>query len=130
MDAFIAASYDLCTQLLPILGAIVLVFLIVLITKVISLVKNYELTLKNANGTIGSIDKSLEKIQKPLDVAVKISGSVDKAHDATLEAIDSAKEYIAKGTETVKAKVQERLNSKATENDEEKEPSPEDIIGD
>lgn len=111
MDAFIESFSKLSTQLLPILGAIALVCLIVILIKIIKTFSKLDVSVDKANNTIDLVDETLEKVQKPLDTAVKISGTVDKAHDATLNAISTAKEFVAKKAIEVKDKVLSSLDN-------------------
>ena len=74
-------------------------------------------------------DRSIEKVQSPLDTAVKISGTVDKAHDATLVAAREAKDFISKNAGEIKDKVVAIINETSEKEDELREPDPEDIIG-
>ncbi|MBR2534160.1 MAG: hypothetical protein IKE50_05210 [Erysipelotrichaceae bacterium] len=129
MDAFILALRDLCKDLLPSLGAASLVCLIVLLIKLIRVMDSVDATLLKTHGTIDLVDKSIEKVQAPLDTAVKVSGTVDRAHDATLEAVKDAKEFVAKSAGEVKERISEIMKESSKETDELKEPSPEDIIG-
>lgn len=118
----------ICAQLLPVLGVVVLILLMVLLYEVIKIVKRVNTTLDKAHLTIDLVDDSLTKVQSPLDTAVKISGTVDKAHDATVKAAKDAREFVVKNTEAVKEKLNEVLTKKEKE-EEVKEPGPEDIIG-
>ena len=92
----------ICAQLLPVLGVVVLILLMVLLYEVIKIVKRVNTTLDKAHLTIDLVDDSLTKVQSPLDTAVKISGTVDKAHDATVKAAKDAREFVVKNTEAVK----------------------------
>ena len=133
MDAFIVAFRNLCNQIMPILGAICLVCVIILLIKLIKVMSSVDATLLKTHGTIDLVDKSIEKVQAPLDTAVKVSGTVDKAHDATIEAAKQASEFVKKNAGEIKEKVMSYINEKKDSNsaneDELKEPSPEDIIG-
>ena len=130
MDAFLLAFKNLCNVLMPILGAVCLVCLIVLLIKLIKLIDNVDVTLLKTHGTIDLVDRSIEKVQTPLDTVAKVSLSVDKAHDATIAAAKDAKEYISKNAGDIKDKVIAIINETPDKVDELKEPSPEDIIGD
>lgn len=110
MDAFIQSFSALSNQLLPILGAICLVFVILLIVKLIKVLTSVEDTLKKSHKTIDLVDESIEKAQAPLDTVVKVSKTVDKAHDVTVEAVGNAKDYIVKSAETIKDKVVTYVN--------------------
>lgn len=129
MDAFILALRDLCKDLLPTLGAACLVCLIVLLVKLIKVMDSVDTTLLKTHGTIDLVDKSIEKVQAPLDTAVKVSGTVDKAHDATLVAAKDVKEFVVKNAGEVKERITEIMKESSKDKDELKEPSPEDIIG-
>ena len=131
MDAFIIAARDLASQLLPTVGLISLIFLIVFLARFTSLVKTLESTVKKTDTTIALVDQSLTKVQAPLDTVVKVSGTVDKAHDATIKAAYDAKDYLSKNADTIKAKVKNFTTTAVSKTSAEdlEDPSPEDIIG-
>lgn len=129
MDAFILAFRNLCNDLIPILGAACLVCLIVLLIKLIKMIENVDLTVLKTHGTIELVDRSIEKVQAPLDTVAKVSSSVDKAHDATVSAVNDAKEFISKNAGEIKDKVISFISEGSEKTDELKEPSPEDLIG-
>ena len=128
MDAFILAFKNLCNDIMPILGAVCLVCLIILLIKLIKMVKDVDITILKTHGTIDLVDKSIEKVQVPLDTVAKVSTSVDKAHDATIVAAKEAKNYIDKNGNTIKEKVLSFIND-ITKKDELKQPDPKDLIG-
>lgn len=125
MDAFIQSFSVLSEQLLPILGAVSLVCVIILILKLIKVLGSLDDTLLKSHGTIDLLDQSIEKVQAPLDTVVKVSNTVDKAHDATVQAVGSAKDYIVKSAETIKDKVVTYVNGE-TKIEELKESNSED----
>ncbi len=130
MDAFILAFRNLCSDLLPILGAICLVCLIILLIKLIKVLSSVDETLLKTHVTIDLVDRSIEKVQAPLDTAVKVSSTVDKAHDAAINAVKEASDFIVSNAGEIKEKVLSYIGSDDEKNaEEEKEPSPEDIIG-
>lgn len=126
MDAFIQSFSILSKQLLPILGAVSLVCLIVLLLKLIKFLGSLDDTVIKSHKTIDLLDQSIEKVQAPLDTVVKVSNTVDKAHDATVQAVDSAKDYIVKSAETIKDKVVTYVNGQ-TNIDETKESNSQDV---
>jgi uncharacterized protein YoxC len=128
MDAFIIAFRDLSRDLIPILGAICLVCVIILLIKLIKVLSSVDDTLLKTHGTIDLVDRSIEKVQAPLDTVVRVSGTVDKAHDATISAAKDAKEFVTKNAGEIKERVLAFIKEEENE-DELKEPSPEDIIG-
>ena len=129
MDAFILAFRNLCNELMPILGAACLVCLIVLLIKLIKVIESIDVTVLKTHGTIELVDRSIEKVQAPLDTVAKVSTTVDKAHDATVSAVKDATEYITKNADEIKDKVMTFISEKTEKVDELKEPSPEDLIG-
>lgn len=120
---------EVCESLLPLLGVIVLIGLIVVIFEIVKLLKTTNKTLEKTHNTIDLVDESLKKVQAPLETGVKIAGTVDKAHDATVKAVDDAKEYVVKNAEVIKDKVTNVVSSLKNQKEEDtKEPSPEDIL--
>lgn len=109
MDEFLNATSNLSVTLLPILRAIVLIVLIILIIKIIIVLKNLDTTLIKSHNTIDLVDKSIEKVQAPLDTAVKVSNTVEKAHDITVDAVVATKDFVVKNAENVKNKVEELI---------------------
>ena len=94
MDSFIIAFRNLCNEIMPILGATCLVCVIILLIKLIKVMSSVDVTLLKTHGTIDLVDTSIEKLQAPLDTAVKVSETVDKAHDATIEAAKEVKDFV------------------------------------
>ena len=111
MDNFIDACKLLSERLLPILGAIALVFTIIVLFKLLTFLKTLNETLLKSHTTIDLVDESLEKVQAPLDTAVKVSHTVDKAHDATVKLVSKTKDAVIKNADVVKTKVNTAINS-------------------
>lgn len=99
-------------MLLPILGSVVLAVLTVFLINLVKVVKTVNGVLQKSNTTIDLANQSIDKIQAPLDTVVKISGSVDKAHDAGSRAVAEAKEYFVKNADVIKGKVSALRNKK------------------
>ncbi len=110
MDQFITSAYLLAVELLPIIGVAVLVVLIVLLIKLIKLTDKTSETLDRSHGTLDLIDKSIEKVQVPLDSAVKLSKTVDEVHEATVKAVKDSAVYLKKNKEEIKEKIDGLLN--------------------
>ncbi len=109
MDQFIGAAYILSIQLLPIIGVAVMIILIVVLAKIIKLIDKTVSTLDRSHGTLDLIDKSLEKVQVPLDSAVKVSKTVDEVHDATVKAVKDSAAYLRKNRDEIRQKVDRLL---------------------
>lgn len=121
-----------CSELLPILGVIALIFLIIFLFKLIRLITSLDVTVNKTHGSIDMVEKSLEKAQAPLDTAVNISKHVDDACVATGKAFNEAKDYVSKNLNDMKDKVSSFVNKEdkaKPETEELKEVSLEDILG-
>ena len=71
-----------------------------------SLVKEATLRVKELQPTIQNVDKSIEKIQAPLDTAVNLAHSVDKAQQNAEEAMHQASVYISEQLDKLKTNLQ------------------------
>lgn len=126
------ASFSyLCKELLPILGVIALIFLIIFLFKLIKLIISLDVTVNKTHGSIEMVEKSLDKVQAPLDTAVNVSKHIDDACEATGKAINDAKDYVSKNLDNIKNKVSSFVKKEEKTNDEPdelKEVSLDDIL--
>ena len=127
MDAFLLNLYTVCYELLPVLGVVALIVLIVALIKLAKLLGTVDVTLNKTHPSITLVERTLDKAQGPVDTVVKVSKSVDKAHDASVKAIDGARDYVVKNVEVIKEKINE-LALKEAEKGEIKEPNPDDSL--
>lgn len=110
MSTFMETISQLAKQLLPVIGIVVLVCVIVLLIKLIKILGNVNGTVDRTNKTIDLVDESIEKVQAPLDTVVKVSHTVDKAHDATVSAVNTAKDFVVKTAVSAKDKLSSCLD--------------------
>lgn len=135
MNEFLISLKEVSSYLLPLLGVIALILLIAVLSGLIRVVKTLDEVVKKAVGTVDLTNQSIEKVQYPLDTAVKLSASIDKAHDASAKAMAEAKDYMVRNASVFKQKAQEAKDAvnevlrKKEKTAAHKEPSPEDIIG-
>ena len=116
MNKFLEILREVCSNILPFLSVLALIFVIVLLIELIKAVKNASIALKKGSGTIDLVDESIKKVQAPLDTVVKVSESIDKAHDATIKTIDTAKDYLGKNASTIKEKIVSLTKTSSKEN--------------
>lgn len=121
MDALLLALQNVSAQLLPILGAVVLIFLCISLKKLSILIVELTEFVKKLDPTVRLIDQSIEKVQAPLDTAVKLSHSVDKIHDKTAETFGKAATFATENIDQIKGYVQNKMNIVELEQSEEKE---------
>ncbi len=110
LDALLLALKDISVQLLPILGALVLIFLCILLKKLVNLMNSLTKTIDNLSPTLKLVDQSLEKCQAPLDSVVKLSHTVDNVHDKTIESVNKASEYMHENMHDIKNKFSEKIS--------------------
>lgn len=102
LDALLADLEVVCGQLLPILGAVALIFLCILLRKLWKLIEAMTVTVQNLDPTLRKVDQSVEKLQAPLDTAVRLSHSVDKVQARTEEAFGKVSEFAADSISNLK----------------------------
>ena len=115
MDQFIEAAKLLAEQLLPTFSFIVLVMIIILWKKFMTCIDSLTSVVLKTKHTIDLVDDSITKVQAPLDTAVRLSGSVDKMHEAGIKVAKDAADYVSKNSKEIKDKVNNVLTSKSSE---------------
>ncbi|HZJ85601.1 MAG TPA: histidine kinase [Erysipelotrichaceae bacterium] len=91
---FLSTVSDFFSELLPIAGVIVLLALAVLFWEVIKIVKGLNVTVDKVNDIAINIDKSVEKLQAPLNTVESISYTVDSVHFASKRAVKKSVDSI------------------------------------
>ena len=109
MDALIYDLEVVCSQILPILGAVVLVFLCVLLHKLGKLVVAITKTVENLEPTLKKVDTSVEKLQSPLDTVARLSHSIDKVQDKTSETLEKVSSFAAENIQNIKEYAQNKM---------------------
>lgn len=102
LDALLADLYAVCGQFLPILGAAALIFLCILLRKSWKLIEELTRTVQSLDPTLKKVDESVDKLQAPLDTAVRLSHSVDKVQARTEEAFTKVSEFAADSINSLK----------------------------
>lgn len=102
--------------MLPIVLVIFLLFFIWLLIKLIKLISELSNTVLNVNQTIVSVDKSLDKLQKPLDTAAHIANTVDVAHNTTLNLAGKLVDFVKENYVLIKEFVEDIFKKEPEEN--------------
>jgi len=100
MDELLLALSNVSSQVVPIAGALALIFLCIVLNRLWKLLEAITATVKNLDPTLKLVDQSIEKVQAPLDTVVKLSHTVDDVRDKTAESIARLSTKTAEGTET------------------------------
>lgn len=80
LNEFFDTLSTLCIKVLPLLGVILLVYLIMAVRYLIP-------CLKNANKTLEEANLQLRKLDVPLNTIQEISKSIDSVHELTKESV-------------------------------------------
>ncbi len=104
VDQLIFSLKEVSEQVIPILSAVVLILIILLLNKCIAFIGECTNRMKQLESTVQGVDKSIEKIQEPLNTAVKVSHGIDKAYDSTENALKSAATYVVSSIENLQSK--------------------------
>ena len=103
VDALLVSLSSVCKELLPILGAVVLIFLCIAIKKLWKVIETLDTVLGKAEPTIDLVDKSIEKLQGPLDTVNKYSSTLDDLHDKAVDSASKVAEFANENATKVKS---------------------------
>jgi uncharacterized protein YoxC len=109
LDSLLIALRDVSQALLPILGALALLFLCILLSKLGKMIDSLTDTVKGLDPTLKKVDESIAKVQAPLDTVVKYSHSLDKVHDKTAEAFGKAADLASESIDSLRTTVTEAV---------------------
>jgi predicted PurR-regulated permease PerM len=112
MDALLLALQNVCTQLVPIIGAVALIFLCILLKKAWILIDQATDKVKKLDPTIDLANQSMQKIQAPLDTAVKLSGTVDEIHDKAVDSAGKLSAAVTEGMDSLNEFVNDKFKKK------------------
>jgi predicted PurR-regulated permease PerM len=87
MDELIKQLSALSVLLLPILGVVVLIFLVLILYRFLKIAKQLSGTVVKVDSTIQTVEDRLNDLKGPLQTINRISGSVDLVQDAAEKAV-------------------------------------------
>ncbi|MBR2761290.1 MAG: hypothetical protein IKD66_08965 [Solobacterium sp.] len=111
LDTLLLDLASVCRQLLPILGALALVYLCILLRHAWKMVDSLTETVKNLDPAVKNVNLSMDKVQAPLDTVVKYSHTLDEAHDAAMDGLHRIADSAAEGVEKMKDAISETLSN-------------------
>lgn len=109
MDALIVALGNFCSQLLPILGAVALVFLCIVLNRAWKLLESLKKTVDNLDPTLKKVDQSIEKVQTPLDTVVKLSHSIDDMQKKSSDGLAKASTVVNDNVDKLKTFISDKF---------------------
>ena len=95
LENFFESISYISLKVLPLLGVVLLVYLIIMIKNVIT-------CLKSATKTLDEANIQIRKLDVPLNTVAEISKSVDYVHDLTKESVKSVSTTVYQNMNTVK----------------------------
>lgn len=101
-DFFNSISF-ISLKVLPLLGVVLVVYLIIMI-------KNLITCLKSATKTLDEANNQLRKLDVPLNTVAEISKSVDYVHDLTKESVKSVSTTLYQNLNLIKEKFNQMLH--------------------
>lgn len=127
LDSLLIALRDVSQALLPILGALALLFLCILLSKLGKMIDSLTDTVKGLDPTLKKVDESIQKVQAPLDTVVKYSHSLDKVHDKTAEAFGKAADFAVESIDSLKTTVTDKVAGLTGEEEAAEVPAAEEV---
>lgn len=121
VDELLADLTIVCQQLLPIVGTTALVFLCILFRKGWKLIEQITDTVKSLDPTLRKVDQSVDKLQVPLDTAVRLSHSVDRVQQKTEEAFGKVTDFASDSINNLKDFTAQQEKAHASDDQETKE---------
>lgn len=89
LDQLLNLTSVVAGKLLPILGAVVFVFLIIFLRKLIALLITANDAMGSLKGTLESANKQLDALDKPMQTLNELSETVDNVHEASKSVLRS-----------------------------------------
>lgn len=91
MDQLLTLLSDVSTSILPILGVVVLIFLIIVLVKARKIINQYATTIRKLDNTIETVDEELNEAKKSLQTLKNISLKVDSFQDGLVALLNILK---------------------------------------
>lgn len=101
-DQLIEIVSNVCLKLLPVVGLILLIFIIVFIKHLIDVMKSVNVTLSKTNDLVDECKGQMRKLDKPLSTINDLSETVDNVHESAKSAVNTTINAIVTNLENVK----------------------------
>ncbi len=111
LDKLFLSLSSVASGLLPIVGAVALVFLCILLKKAWVLIDELTKTVSGLDPTLKKVDESIEKLQSPLDTVVNLSKTIDDVSANTKSGISKASNSAGEGIGKVRTAVTDTLQN-------------------
>ena len=125
MDALLEDLQVVCSQLVPVLSAVALVFLCIFLKKLATLMDTVNRAVTSLDPTLQKVNQSIDKVQAPLDTAVRYSHTLDKVHEKAGDLVDKATGLASEGLARFQSAVKEETGEDLNNNPQTQEESHE-----
>ena len=125
LDALLADLQVVCSQLVPVLSAVALVFLCIFLKKLATLMDTVNRAVTSLDPTLQKVNQSIDKVQAPLDTAVRYSHTLDKVHEKAGDLVDKATGLASEGLARFQSAVKEETGEDLNNNPQTQEESHE-----
>lgn len=102
MDAFIMTIREVSVLILPILGAAVLIFLLVLLKNIFDILKKANQTIDQVNKTLLIVDDAMEDVQAALKTVRMITNGIDTASAIASQSITKLAKLVIENYDSIK----------------------------
>ncbi len=109
LDELLISASNVAKTILPIVGAIALIYLCVMLKHTWKLIDNISDKVTKLDPSIKKVEESLEKVQAPLDTVVKASKGLDNAAEKSKEYVNKAGEAVAANADKMMTFVQDKV---------------------
>lgn len=103
LEQFFNSISFICIKVLPLLGVILVVYLIIMVRHLI-------VCLKSATKTLDEANLQIRKLDIPLNTITEISKSVDHVHELTKESLKSLSMNLYQIIQAIKEKIDQILH--------------------
>lgn len=95
VDTFFSTIAKVAGWILPVLGIVVLIYLILILRELL-------VTLKSATKTLTTTEEQIRKLDVPLQTAENLSRTVDEVHEITKKAVKSTASFLVSNLDQLK----------------------------
>ncbi len=102
MDEFLQILREVSVLILPILGAGVLIFLLVLLKNVLDLIKQASATVEHLEKTLGVVDEAIDDVSASLKTVRMITNGIDTASTMASQSLTKLAKLFVENYDSIK----------------------------
>lgn len=102
MDEFLQILREVSVLIIPILGAGVLIFLLVLLKNVLDLIKQASATVEHLEKTLGVVDEAIDDVSASLKTVRAITNGIDAAGAMASQSLTKLAKLVVENYDSIK----------------------------